>query len=327
MTPGPSEVDPYAHDPARWGTSLAHTAELSLPCLDAAGARSVVEIGAYAGDFTRVLVAWAAGSGARISAIDPAPQPDLVALGREHPELELIRATSLEALGEIPLPDAVVIDGDHNYYTVREELRLIGERAPGAGLPLLLFHDVCWPHGRRDDYFDAGAIPPPARHPQAGGAGGLYPGDPGLRRDGLPYPRSAAREGGDRNGVLTAIEDFVADRDGVHLVVVPAFFGLGVVWHREAPWADAVARILEPWDGNPLLERLEANRLHHIAQAYAATTRLERHRAGQEAVLRRLLDSSAFSVAERLSRLRVKARIAPSSSVVSKDEIRRVLPD
>ena len=76
------DVDPYEHDPARWGTSLAHTAELSLPCLDAAGARSVVEIGAYAGDFTRVLVAWAAGSGARVSAIDPAPQPDLVALAR-----------------------------------------------------------------------------------------------------------------------------------------------------------------------------------------------------------------------------------------------------
>ena len=113
----------------------------------------------------------------------------------------------------------------------------------------------------------------------------------------------------------------------MRLVVVPVFFGLGVVWHREAPWADAVARILDPWDRNPLLERLEANRLHHIAQAYAATTRLERHRAGQEAVLRRLLESSAFSVAERLSRLRVKARIAPRSSVVSKDEIRRVLPD
>ena len=31
------DVDPYEHDPARWGTSLAHTAELSLPCLDAAG--------------------------------------------------------------------------------------------------------------------------------------------------------------------------------------------------------------------------------------------------------------------------------------------------
>jgi hypothetical protein len=321
------EVDPYEHDRARWGTSLAHTAELSLPCLDAAGARSVVEIGAYAGDFTRVLVAWAAETGARVGAIDPAPQPDLVALDRAHPGLELIRELSLDALREIPLPDAVVIDGDHNYYTVREELRLIGDRAPGAELPLLLFHDVCWPHGRRDDYFDAEAIPPEARQPLAGADGGLCPGDPGLRRDGLPYPRSAAREGGPGNGVLTAIEDFVAGRDRLRLVVVPIFFGLGVVWHRDAPWSDAVAAILDPWDRNPLLERLEANRVEQIAQAYAATSELERHRAGQEAVLRRILGSSAFGVAERLSRLRVRLGIASSASALSKDEIRRVLPD
>ena len=62
-----------------------------------------------------------------------------------------------------------MIDGDHNYFTVREELRLIGERAQGAALPLLLFHDVGWPHGRRDDYFDAGAIP---RRGQALAGGG-----------------------------------------------------------------------------------------------------------------------------------------------------------
>ena len=49
----------------------------------------------------------------------------------------------------------MIIDGDHNYYTVSEELRLIAERARTAPLPLLLFHDVCWPHARRDDYFDA----------------------------------------------------------------------------------------------------------------------------------------------------------------------------
>ena len=139
--------------------SLAQSAEIMLPCLDAAGARSVVEVGAFAGDLTRVLVDWAAGAGARVGAVDPAPQPALVALAREHPELELIRETSLEALPRIPLPDAVVIDGDHNYYTVSEELRLIGERAPGADLPLLLFHDVCWPHARRDDYFDAERSP------------------------------------------------------------------------------------------------------------------------------------------------------------------------
>jgi hypothetical protein len=323
-----TDFDPYSSDPDRWGTSLAQSAELLLPCLDAARARSVVEIGAFAGDLTRVLLGWAARSGARVAAVDPAPQPGLEALAREHAELELVRETSLAALPRIPLPDAVVIDGDHNYWTVSEELRLIGERAPGAELPLLIFHDVCWPHGRRDDYFAAGQIPAEYRLPVAGADGGIFPGDPGLRPGGLPYVRSAAREGGPRNGVLTAVEDFVAAREGVRLAVVPVFFGFGVAWHRGAPWSDEVARILDPFDRNPILERLEANRVLHLAQSHArlaeswrAGERLARH----EAVLRRLLESSAFSVAERLSRLRARAGIAPAQSVVSKDEIRRAL--
>ena len=324
-------LDPYSSDPDLWGTSMAQSAELMLPCLDAAGVRSIVEVGAFAGDLTRVLVDWAQPAGARVTAVDPSPQDGLVALARERPELELIRETSLAALPALPeLPDAVVIDGDHNYFTVSEELRIIGERAPGAELPLLLFHDVCWPHGRRDDYFDPELIPEPYRQPVAGGAGGIVPDDPGLQPGGLPYPRSAAREGGPDNGVLTAIEAFVAGRPGVRLVVVPVFFGLGVAWHEDAPWSGELARILDVWDRHPILERLEANRVHHLAQAYARRTELweERERRGrQEAVLRRLLDSSAFAVAERLSRLRVRAGVATGQSVVSKDEIRRALED
>jgi len=320
--------DPYLNDPERWGVSLAQSAEIMLPCLDAAGERSVVEVGAFAGDLTRVLVDWAAGAGARVSAIDPAPQEGLVALAREHhPDLELIRATSLDALPRIPLPDAVVIDGDHNYWTVSEELRLIGERA-GGQLPLLLFHDVCWPHGRRDDYFDPEQIPEDHRQPLAGAAGGLTPGEPGLTPGGLPYPRSAARAGGPRNGVLTAIEDFVAERESLRLAVVPVFFGFGAVWDREAPWSDAVARILDPLDRHPVLERLEANRVHQLAQGYARRVELwqaNERRARQDALLRRLLDSSAFAVAERLSRLRRRAGVATDASVITKEEIRRSL--
>jgi hypothetical protein len=320
--------DPYLNDPDRWGTSMAQMAEIMLPCLDAVGARSVVEVGAFAGDLTRVLVDWAGGSGARVTAIDPSPQDGLVRLDAEHSGLELIRQTSLEALPHIEPPDAVVIDGDHNYYTVSEELRLIAERVGGGQLPLLLFHDVCWPHARRDDYFAPDLIPDDYRQPLAGTSGGIFPGDEGLRPGGLPYPRSAARQGGARNGVLTAAEDFVAGREGLRLAVVPVFFGLGLVWERSAPWAADVARIVDAWDRNPVLERLEANRVLHLAGKHVRTSELwkaQERIARQEEVLRRLLESSAFSVAERLSRLRMSAGVATGQSVVSKDEIRRAL--
>jgi hypothetical protein len=282
------EIDPYQNDPTRWATSMAHHAELVLPCLDAVGARSVVEVGAFAGDLTRVLMSWAERAGARVTAVDPSPKDQLEALAEQHTGLELIRETSLEALGQLELPDAVIIDGDHNYHTVSEELRLIAERAADAGLPLLLFHDVAWPHARRDDYFDPELIPEDRRHPIAGTGGGIFPGDSGLRPDGVPYPKSAAHEGGPRNGVLTAVEDFVAEREDLRLVVVPAFFGLGVVWERSANGAAELAQILDPWDRNPMIERLEANRVHHLAQDYARQVQvwsLQQRLARQEAVL------------------------------------------
>jgi hypothetical protein len=322
-------IDPYANDPGHWGASLITLAEIIVPVLDASSPRSVVEVGAYAGDLTGLLVEWAGGSGARVWAIDPSPRKPLVELAAQRPELELVRATSHEALAEVPLPDAAIIDGDHNYYTVSEELRIIAERAGGADLPLLIFHDVAWPHGRRDDYYDPKLVPEEARHPIHEGAG-LFPGEPGIRPGGLPYRYAAAREGGPRNGVLTAVEDFVGERAGLRLAVVPAFFGLGVVWHERAPYADAVAETLAIWDRNPLLERLEANRVLHLASSHfqmIQAARANERAARQEAVLRRLLDSSAFGVAERLSRLRERVGVATWAPVVSKDDIRKALGD
>jgi hypothetical protein len=320
------QIDPYASDPGRWAHSMQNLVEIILPCLDAAGARSVVEIGAYAGDLTEVLVEWADGVGARVTAIDPSPQERLVRLAEEREALELIRETSLAALSRPAPADAVVVDGDHNYFTVSEELRLVAEAA-GDELPLLVFHDVCWPHGRRDDYYAPERVPSDRRQPIHEG-GGLHPDEPGIRPGALPYRWAAAREGGPRNGVLTAVEDFVAARDGLRLAIVPAFFGLGVVWRSDAPWAGAIADLLDPWDRNPLLARLEANRVHHLAESHSRLVEAALAReqvARRDAVLQRMLDSSAFAVAERLSRLRHRAGVARERTIVSRDEIRRAL--
>ncbi|HLJ04454.1 MAG TPA: class I SAM-dependent methyltransferase [Solirubrobacteraceae bacterium] len=317
----------FTSDPGQWGASLINDAEIMLACLDTAGARSVVEIGAYAGDLTQVLHRWARERGARISAVDPSPQDELVALAQENPEIVLIRATSHRALAELPSHDAFVIDGDHNYYTVSEELRLIAERQAGEPLPLLLFHDVAWPHARRDDYFAPEQVPAEYRQPTKEG-GGLFPGNQGTVPGGLPYKYPAAQEGGPRNGVLTAVEDFVAAREDLVLAVVPAFFGLGVVWHREAPYAERMQALLGPLDRHPVIARLEANRVYHLASVHiqlmeVAAAHEQIHR--QQQVLRRLLDSRAFALAERLSRLRQRVGIAPEAVTVSKQTIEDAL--
>jgi hypothetical protein len=298
---------------------MRNHSELMTSVLETADVQSVVEVGAFAGDLTRLLAAWAQPRGAVISAVDPAPQPALAELGEEDNGVELVRETSLEALAHIDLPDAIILDGDHNYYTVSEELRLIGERSDT--FPLVILHDVCWPHARRDDYFDPEQIPADYRQPLMPEGEGIMPGDEGSSVGGLPYPKSAAREGGSRNGVRTAVEEYVDAHPGLTFAVVPVFFGFGVVWSDDAPYAGNLATLLEFWDRNPVLERLEANRVFQIAQAW----QLKELQARQVPVLERLLQSSAFALAEKLSRVRERAGVGKGATVVSKDEIRRAL--
>jgi hypothetical protein len=341
-------------DTSGWGYSLANLGELLFGCLDAIDAKSVLEVGSYKGELTSELLDWAGRSGAAIIGLDPEPPEELLELGKQRPELELVLKTSHDALREIGFPDAIIIDGDHNYYTLSEELRIIGERAPGAEIPLLMFHDVAWPHARRDTYYVPERVPSEHRQPLAHEAY-LSPTEPGISADGgLAYVWAAEREGGPHNGTLTALEDFVEGRDGLRLVTVPAFFGFGAIWHTEAPWADAVAEVLDPWDRNPLVERLEANRVSQIVERsrdlvrarrvndelterskaqgdrlrekeQEIRTRAERLREldarlrPQQAVLRRLLHSRALALYERAARLRRR------DPVVTREEIRRVL--
>ena len=130
-----------------------------------------------------------------MTAIEPAPISDLLELVDEYPDLEVVEETSLEALEHLPIADAIVLDGDHNYYTLSNELRLIAERAPDGQMPLLVFHDVCWPLARRDQYAAPERIPAEHRHPY-GEDIKLVPGQPGHRGAGAPL--RVGRAGGGR---------------------------------------------------------------------------------------------------------------------------------
>ena len=305
-------------------SSLANLSELLVALLDAAGSSSVLEVGAEHGHLTTELLAWAAAvDGRRVGAIDPEPQARLLEVAAAAgADLELIRAPSLDALGSCELADAIVLDGDHNHHTLSGELRLISQRAPGASLPLLLLHDLGWPLARRDSYHAPEQVPAAHRQPLAHDAL-LAPGEPGLAERGLPAGCVAAREGGPANGVLTAAENFVAGDEGLRLAIVPAFFGLGVIWHRDAPWAQALAAAVGPWDRNPVLARLEQSRIDHLVAEFAnaaAAADLRARGEERDRLLRAMLDSSAFALAERISRLRQRGE-----PLFSRERVRRAL--
>jgi hypothetical protein len=151
----------------------------------------------------------------------------------------------------------------------------------------------------------------------------VFPGKPGLAEGGLIYRWPALTEGGPRNGVLTAIEDFLKGRDDLQFAIVPAFFGLGVIWPDSAPYSDDLEQLLARWDRDPVIGRLEENRVLHLSAWNREGARLswcnERSRS-MEAVLRKLLESRTFAIAVALSRLRQGGQPA-----FSKEEIRRAL--
>lgn len=249
--------------------SMSAFADLILPVLELAEARNIVEIGAEFGGMSALLADFAARAGGRLTSIDPAPKPEFVAWAAASPGVRHIAGLSLEALPELRDIDAWVIDGDHNWYTVYHELKAIEAACRRDGRPMLCFlHDVCWPCGRRDAYYAPNRIPAAERHPYDY-LGGVFPGQPALVPDrgfrGVGQFAWACHEGGPRNGVKTAVEDFIADaRTGgreLAYAEVPAVFGLAILFDMDAPWAERVAGAVLPYHQNRLLAALEENRL------------------------------------------------------------------
>ncbi|NLD67822.1 MAG: class I SAM-dependent methyltransferase [Limnobacter sp.] len=246
--------------------SLAEFAGITLPVLEAADARSVCEIGAEHGGNSTVLGDWLAGRGGTLVSIDPAPgRAFLDWLAGQGERVRHLPATSLAAIEAAGAHDAWFIDGDHNWYTVFNELSLIHRVQRAAGRPLLvMLHDIDWPWARRDMYYAPERIPPEFLLPHSfelGVTRGSRTAISGGFR-GCGAFAVALEEGGPRNGVLTAVEDFVAGLDEPLLWAhVPGVFGLGVLFDRDHPAAGAIAQLLAPLHEHPLLARLEANRL------------------------------------------------------------------
>ena len=203
---------------------------LVRPALEAAGARVVVEVGSDGGRHTWRLLEWCAMHRARLHVIEPEPKYDVDELIAAHAErLVFHRAPSLDVLSRLGSVDAVLLDGDHNWFTVYHELKML-EAAHRFSFPLVLFHDVAWPFARRDMYYAPARIPEPYRHSYA--AGGVRPREGKLIEGGglAPELYKAEHEGGTRNGVLTALEDFLLETDiALRLEVVPVDFGLGLL--------------------------------------------------------------------------------------------------
>lgn len=251
--------------------SMSEFAPLVLSCMERAGVRNVAEIGAEFGGMSQRLADHCEQAGGTFTTVDPSPKDEFIRWAASCEHVRHVAAPSLEVMPELAGMDAWVIDGDHNYYTVRNELDLADELCRRDGKPLLAFmHDVSWPCARRDSYYCPERIPEAFRHAWSYDVGvtlddsGCLPGR-GFR--GMGQFAWALHSGGPRNGVLTAIEDFLgeahSDERPLGFAHVPAVFGLGVIFDMSAEWAEDVAQMLLPYHENELIASLELNRLRN----------------------------------------------------------------
>lgn len=204
---------------------------------------SICEIGASVGDSTNELLKLPIASH---TVIDPCFDEDLVLKFAGDARVTVRKGNSLDILPSLDAAfDCILIDGDHNWYTVFHELRLIREKRLLRSRGMIFFHDVAWPYGRRDMYYQPDTIPAEYRHEFA--RKGIVCGQNSLSTSAGFNANlcNATHEGGPRNGVLTAIEDFAAeDLSRYRLCVVWQQFGLGILELRSDSGSGGFAFLL-----------------------------------------------------------------------------------
>lgn len=210
------------------------------PILTAFPARRICEIGVAEGAFTARLLAWGREHGCAYVGVDPTM--DLTTAGpvsgaERARDCEMRKDHSLAVLPTLDRCDAYFLDGDHNFFTVRNELTLIAAAAQGVDAgrpgPVVFVHDVGWPWGRRDMYYLPSVVPADARQTWSETLGVSLEGDD-LIDGGLREPGRyaiAVSAGGARNGVLTAVEDFLAGPEGADwsAIILPVAYGLAIL--------------------------------------------------------------------------------------------------
>lgn len=245
--------------------SMSEFSDIIFKIFDICKPKTVTEVGAEFGTFTKKILEYLEKNDGSLTSIDPAPHPDVEKLFAKNDRATLIKDKSLNVLKDIPAADIYLIDGDHNYYTVINELFQVRERTDKDGKPLVaLMHDVDWPCARRDFYYNPDDIPEKDIHDHSF-ALGVLPGHPGLVQGGFRGEGQfavAKKEGGPCNGVLTAVEDFLTSSPELDYIHVPAVFGLGIIYDKNQPWSESIKGISKDLHNNDLLSRLEDNRLN-----------------------------------------------------------------
>ena len=228
-----------------------------LPLFKELKPKNIVEIGSEEGINTEKILNYCIENNSYLTTIDPHPLFDENKFFNQYGDhFKLIKDLSLNCLQELNDYDVILIDGDHNWYTVYNELKLIEKNFIGKKFPIIILHDVGWPYGRRDLYYNPKTIPKEYLHRYA--KKGILPNTHELlEKGGLNSNlNNALHENGSKNGVLTAIEDFLHESENnLFFSSIMAFNGLGIIYPNESSLKSKINNIIEKSDITFILEK------------------------------------------------------------------------
>jgi len=267
---------------------------------------TVIEIGVESGMASELHLELGASA---VYGLDPHPDADVRARFAAMDGLHLVEQASPQALEELPIGDLYVVDGDHNYSVVHQEISWILAHAPNA---VVVTHDVLWPWARRDLYYEPSPLAADDRHdPTDDGPTVWHDEMTPAGFVGAGTFTAARHAGGERNGILTAIEDALSNIDNDwNFEIIPAVFGLGVLFRTGDARSYAMSRALAVYTKSDLLAALENNRIalytHVLQLQYEAAAHardsdrlaeLVQSQAKQNATLQAALESERASAA------------------------------
>lgn len=249
--------------------------DIIKPILEIENIKNIVEIGAKLGENTAKLISYVRKNGGKVYSIDPCPDFPVEKWEKENNgSFIMLKDLSLNVIKDIKDADVFLIDGDHNWYTVYNELCEIAKIYPPERFPLVMFHDIGWPYDRRDLYYSPETIPDEFRHPYEKKA--MRPDSDSLVESFTGINGSffnAVEYGTPKNGVKTAVEDFVKNHSELKLkfYMLEALHGLGMIVNPELHTgaveyftsSEALKKVVRLGENDRIKELINKNDLKH----------------------------------------------------------------
>ena len=220
--------------------------KIILPLFIEINPKYIVEIGSDKGLNTKNILDYCHENESKLTSIDPSPNFDVEYFKEEfNDEFDFIMDLSLNCLDSLDSYDIILIDGDHNWYTVYNELKTIEKNFDQNNFPLIILHDVSWPYGRRDMYYNPKNIP--SQFLNEFNKLGMKPNKKELLDVGgiNQSLNNAIIENTPKNGVLTAIEDFIFESKlKLSFYKINGFNGLGLIYPENNQFTKLIQEIV-----------------------------------------------------------------------------------